>query len=261
MISFYAEECCQAYGNLRELEHRLELLEDGETPLPTNDATEASQVIGTFLRECQRAGLKRPLDRTERLRYFGEPGRDQSRYTLNMLRRELEELREGALTDLRERTFLRLDESTESHYEKAALFGSLVSQEFSKADYDIREAGNCYATGRYTACVFHLMRVAEHGLRALAKKVRVPFPKTFDSKTWGELIGDIENEIGKLKPRSSGAKDLEFYNAAAAQFRYFKNGWRNHVMHTRTNYNEAEALIVMHHLREFMQHLATRIRQ
>jgi hypothetical protein len=96
MISFYAEECCQAFGNLRELEHRLERSQDGESPLPTNDATEASQIIGSFLRECRNAGLKRPLDRNERLLYLGDSVRDQSRYTLNMIRWELEELREGS---------------------------------------------------------------------------------------------------------------------------------------------------------------------
>ena len=108
------------------------------------------------------------------------------------------------------------------------------------------------------------MRVAEHGLRALAKKVGVPFPKTFDLKTWDELIRSIEQEIQKiiLKPKSSQrSKDLEFYNTAAAQFRYFKDGWRNHVMHTRTSYDEPQAISLMAHVREFMQHLATRLKE
>jgi hypothetical protein len=104
------------------------------------------------------------------------------------------------------------------------------------------------------------MRVAEHGLRALAKRVKVPFPKTFDLKTWDELIRSIEKEIQKIvqKPKTSQrSKDLEFYNTAAAQFRYFKDGWRNHVMHTRTSYDEHQAMSVMIHVQEFMQHLAT----
>lgn len=259
MITFDADEFCLALAYLQEFERRLELLTDGERLLPINDASDGARIIGSFFRECNRAGLKRPLDRTDKLRYFGESGRDQSRFTVNTMRWELKELREAAFTDLRERTFLRLDDSAEHHYEKAELFGSLVSKKFPKADYDVKEAGNCYATARYTACVFHLMRVVEHGLRGLARNLKVPFPKTLELKEWAELIGDIERGVQKIiqKPKSSKrAKDLQFYNAAAAQLLYFKDGWRNHVMHTRANYDEYQALVVMTHVREFMQHLA-----
>jgi hypothetical protein len=263
MIIFDADEFCLALVHLREFERQLDLVPDGERHLPANDATKGALIIGSFLRECDRAGLKRPLDRVDKLRYFGELGRDQSRFTLNTIRWELRELREAALTDLRERTFLRLDDSAEVQYEKAELFGNLDSRKFPKADYDVREAGNCYATGRYTACVFHLMRVAEHGLRGLARNLKVPFPRTFELKEWAELIGDIEKQVQKIiqKPKSSRrTKDLQFYNEAAAQLRYFKDGWRNHVMHTRANYGEYQATIIMTHVREFMQHLATRMR-
>jgi hypothetical protein len=263
MISFYADEFCLALTYLQEFERSLDSLTDGERPLPANYASEGSRIVGNFLRECHRTGLKRAVDRGDSLRYFGEIGRDQSRYTLNVIRWELARLREAALTDLRERTFLRLDDSEDAYYEKAELFGRLVGQKFPTAKYDISEAGNCYATGRYTACVFHLMRVAEHGLRRLAKSLKVPFPQTLETKEWAALIGDIENEIQGIiqKPKSlKRTKELEFYNSIAAQFRYFKDGWRNHVMHTRANYDKAQASILMVHVSEFMQHLATRIR-
>jgi hypothetical protein len=106
------------------------------------------------------------------------------------------------------------------------------------------------------------MRATEYGLRTLARKLRVPFPKQYELKTWEGLIKDIERQIQQIinKPKSpQRAKDLEFYNAAAAQFRYFKDAWRNHVMHTRASYDEYQAMSVMIHAREFMQHLATRL--
>ncbi|MFZ1980558.1 MAG: hypothetical protein WAU61_04570, partial [Smithella sp.] len=49
------------------------------------------------------------------------------------------------------------------------LFGDFVNAKFPSASFDIIEAGNCFATARYTACVFHLMRVLEIGLSTLAK--------------------------------------------------------------------------------------------
>lgn len=57
------------------------------------------------------------------------------------------------------------------------MFGEKVSLNFPSALEDIKEVGNCYATDRNTACVFHCMRVVEYGLRALAKRLRVKLPK------------------------------------------------------------------------------------
>jgi hypothetical protein len=40
---------------------------------------------------------------------------------------------------------------------------------------------------------------------------------------------------------------------AAAEFRYFKDAWRNHVMHDRNDsYDEPEALRVLEHVTRFM---------
>ena len=44
-------------------------------------------------------------------------------------------------------------------YAERHLFGVTVAVKFPGMLYDIVEAGNCYAMGRSTACVFHLMRV------------------------------------------------------------------------------------------------------
>src|SRR6266403_2878692 len=41
------------------------------------------------------------------------------------------------------------------------------------AKVELQELGNCFAAGRWTACVFHSMRLAEHGLRKLAKSMQV----------------------------------------------------------------------------------------
>ncbi len=141
------------------------------------------------------------------------------------------------------------------------LFGQGVHDNFPSARQDVNEAGNCYATGRDTACVFHCMRSLEHALRALAKKLRVKLPKNLrvDLAEWAGLIQSIESEISKIEQAKRTArrdKALEFYHSAAAQFRHFKNAWRNHVMHSRASYDHDDAERVMRHVREFMQHLA-----
>ena len=42
---------------------------------------------------------------------------------------------------------------------------------------DIMDAVDAYALGLNTACVFHLMRIAEHGMRALARERKVKLIK------------------------------------------------------------------------------------
>jgi hypothetical protein len=132
---------------------------------------------------------------------------------------------------------------------------------FPSTEYDIREAGNCLALGRATACVFHVMRVLEGGLCALAKKFDVPF----EHKAWGEIINRIEKEIRQINQRSEkprGWKDDEqFYSEAASQFMHFKNAWRNYTAHRQFKYTEEEAEAVYRHVRDFMKHLAERLKE
>src|SRR5580704_15527436 len=56
----------------------------------------------------------------------------------------------------------------ENRFLKINPFGEDILKKFDPARDDIEEAGKCLAYGRGTGCVFHLMRVMEVGLRALA---------------------------------------------------------------------------------------------
>jgi hypothetical protein len=56
-----------------------------------------------------------------------------------------------------------------------------VTTNFSSTSFDIEEAGKCFATGRNTATVMHLMRVMEIGLKAAAIGMNVPDP---EKATW-----------------------------------------------------------------------------
>jgi len=266
MLKFRADEFFAVLREFFELEHRIGLIfeeKGGNEKLTESQAARARFVINALFFECERAALFRPLERQERLEQSGILGQDQTKYTLETVKWELMELRMAVLTDLHKRVFLRLEDSSEDYYEQTKLFGDAVAERFPKGAYDINEAGSCLAAGRYTASVFHLMRVAEYGLRALAKKLKVKSPTTFELKTWDELIREVERQIQAIiqKPKTRRrSKDLEFYNTVAPQFRYFKDGWRNLVMHTRTNYDEHQAISVMVHVREFMQLLATRLK-
>jgi len=130
---------------------------------------------------------------------------------------------------------------------------------FPQTKEDANAAVDCYALGHNTAAVFHSMRVVEHGLRALANAVNL----TFDVQQWHTIIQEIEaaiKDIGSAWPASPVKSDwLSFYSAAAKEFFYFKDGWRNYVSHGGAPYDDHQALNVLEHVRTFMSHLASRL--
>jgi hypothetical protein len=142
--------------------------------------------------------------------------------------------------------------------EEIPLFGNAVKEKFPSIDYDVNEAGNCFATGRYTACVFHLMRILEISLEVFAKVFFVSSEHT----SWGKIIEGIEKEIEKIvkEPNKSTNRkeEQEFYNQLATHFRFFKDGWRNYTVHARGKYTDEEAKQIMVNVHAFMQKLATR---
>lgn len=137
-------------------------------------------------------------------------------------------------------------------------FGDDVLKKFSSAEHDIREAGRCYALERNTACVFHLMRVLERGLAALANEFGVSAAHT----NWQNIIDQIESKIVQIDKTTHGPNwkdEQSYYSSAAVQFRHFKNAWRNHTQHARSQYNAEQARHIFEHVCEFMNHLSLRL--
>jgi hypothetical protein len=160
---------------------------------------------------------------------------------------------------------MRIPKDRSEFFEQIQAFGPEVAASFPSASYDVEEAGNCYATDRNTACVFHAMRVLEIGLRVLANDLNVVFPTPIELQNWNTIIEKIESTIRdqekQLPKGTQKSEKMQFYSEAAKEFRYFKDAWRNHVAHSREKYGETEALRVLSHVRDFMQHLATRLKE
>ena len=167
-----------------------------------------------------------------------------------------DELDHRIIDEMKSRTFFSIEPNKRALLSGTDLFGSEVAAAFPSANLDIEESGRCQALERWTASVFHSMRVLEIGLTALAKDMGII---KIDYKTWESLIQDIEKQITAA---SAGDKLKEqFYSEAALQFRYFKNAWRNHVMHVRDTYDEQRAETIFGHVKEFMVHLSTRLKE
>jgi hypothetical protein len=113
-----------------------------------------------------------------------------------------------------------------------------------------------------------MMRVAELGLRALARERQVSLPRgrPVEWGTWQDILNEIDKGIngntGIAKTvRSGPRKDaaLEFYNGAMGHFLAFKDQYRNLVMHVREQYDSPRAESAMLHVREFMNGLSVRL--
>lgn len=150
-----------------------------------------------------------------------------------------------------------------SYVDASDLFGEEVSTCFPEAVDDIRDAGNCIAVELPSAAVFHLMRVAEFGLRRLGKTVAVKLtdkgkPVAIEYADWTKVITGVRNSIDekrKLPAGSKKAKLLDALSRSVDQCEYFKDIWRNEVSHTRTRYNLSEAEGVLERVKDFMQAL------
>ncbi len=107
------------------------------------------------------------------------------------------------------------------------------------------------------------MRIAEVGLRALAKERRIKLPKKpLEWANWQDIINAIRTEVKRIANAEAGPKRdaaLNFYQGALGEFEAFKDVYRNQVMHVREMYEEEAALHTLNHVREFMRRLSNKI--
>lgn len=177
---------------------------------------------------------------------------------------EAKNARNLIVTELSKRRFLRVAADRREFLDKQHLFGIRVTKAFPSAAEDIRSTGNCLAAECPTAAVFHAMRTAEHGLRALAydRHVLLPRHRPIVLATWEEVLRELqsaESEIQNYPKTLAREAQYEFFHDALLQVRAFKNAFRNQVMHTRKTYDRGQALRVVEQVRDFMQGLARHI--
>jgi hypothetical protein len=130
-----------------------------------------------------------------------------------------------------------------------------VSLQFPSTAEDIAESGKCLACGRPTACVMHLNRIMESGLKALATALG-----SGPQNDWGKYLSKIDEEL-QLRIKSSGSRttDEQFYAEAHLTCDSVRRAWRNPTMHVDKTYTEERAEEILIAVRSFMRHLATKL--
>jgi hypothetical protein len=177
--------------------------------------------------------------------------------TVEEFRQLLSELERTIRWEMEDRLFMYIPPARAHRYDQREAFGPEVAKNFSLSAFDITESGNCFASGRFTASVFHLMRVLEVGLVAFAGL----FPNIPTSKeNWQQIIEKIESEIREMPKAAVKSADWkekqEKYSQIANNFMFFKDAWRNYTAHARGKYTEDESDAIYRNVRVFMQGLA-----
>jgi hypothetical protein len=279
MLQFLARPFVESLEHLKDLE--AELLHGTEA---TYDAERVGILLGALRHDCKFLNLTSADKQVKRIfRAFDEalskPESQGGIVRLTDLSAMLSELRCRVKEDLEEHIFFQADgrnaypffDRTEEDgtvtlllKPPAQLFGDSVATNFRSTLPDFTEAVRCLVLCRSTACIFHSMRVAEIGLRALARERRIKLKKgPLEWAEWSELIREISKQvedIGLRNPKGPQKdKFLGFFRGTLNEFEGFKDEYRNNVMHTREMYESADAERVFGRVSEFMRKLASTI--
>lgn len=142
------------------------------------------------------------------------------------------------------------------------LFGSEVTSRFTSALDDMEQAGKCFVLARYTACVFHLMRVVEIGVIKVAKLSGCQDPKP----SWGSILTWVEKLVLRTKRQdldSAVQPHIDLLGQLLPEMQAIQRAWRNKVSHVEDKLIPIDARIdgetaneVLVAVRVFMRRLA-----
>jgi hypothetical protein len=173
------------------------------------------------------------------------------------------EVQRVASVEMESRLFFVMSPGNDAYWpedmngKRVSVFGEEVEEQFPDAVLDIDEASRCAAFQRYTACVFHLMRVTESGLKRLANLLGIPY-----APSWESYIKQIGSSVEKdWKDKSAEWKSNEqFYKELLGDLQAVKLAWRNPTMHIVRNYGPDEAAQIFSATKIFMARLTTKLR-
>ena len=175
--------------------------------------------------------------------------------TMGDLKTELRVLRETIDAELIGHEFAYIAQNKTDEYRNWNAIWKRVLENFDEATKEIDQAVICFAMELYSATVFHMMRVAELGLRSLAVKIGVTMKHSIELEDWNTVLVAVDRKLEELHnaPKSpSRQAELKLYSDVASHLRYMK-AWRNEMAHARAVYGEGEAKSALIRVRELME--------
>jgi hypothetical protein len=190
--------------------------------------------------------------------------RGKKAITNEKLGQKLTEL-DARLSDELSLVHLFVVETTNHKYfePKDPLFGKDFNIKFPTAVFEVDEAGKCLALGRSTASVFHLMRIMEIGVRAVARCLKIPDPIKPSERNWGDILRKIKEAI-EFKTKTTAwtvQKHKDFFETSYASLDAVRAAWRNTTMHVENKYTPDEAEHILLAVRAFMRTLSAQMNE
>lgn len=140
-------------------------------------------------------------------------------------------------------------------------FGTDFQKRFPSGLFELDEAAKCFALGRPTACIFHLMRIMEIGINAAALSLGIPPPTKGMDRNWGAILRAIKEETEKrtsAKPSKWQGDDKDLFAEIYVSLDAVRVAWRNTTMHVENKYTDEEAEHIFGAVRGFMKKIAAR---
>jgi hypothetical protein len=175
--------------------------------------------------------------------------------TVGELEVELRVLRETIESEVTGHEFAYIAQDKTTEYRNWKGTWKRVLDNFDEARKEVDQAVVCFALEFYTATVFHMMRVAEIGLRSLASKISVTLKHDIELEDWNTILKAVDKQLEDLhnSPKTASRQaELKVYSDVASHLRYMK-AWRNDMAHVRCVYNEGEAKSALTRVRELME--------
>jgi hypothetical protein len=110
------------------------------------------------------------------------------------------------------------------------LFHNSITARLEETSDDIIEACRSFVADRFTACVFHLMRVVEYGLLEVARLAEINDPKP----SWGAILDRLEKLAHKTKFEDlpNGVKPhIDLIRELLPRMHAIQHAWRNRMIH------------------------------
>lgn len=225
-----------------------------------NDQTSFRKTLEKIEADCGPLSLDSAINEIQRTKKMLSSG------TYMDFARRLGTLYERIYDQTHGRLFFYIPNERKSWYEYPQReFGLKACAEFADCLTDIEEAGKCYATGRWTASVFHLMRIMEAGLHVMCEKARpygITFPEVEHNRSWDAWLRPLEKQLSKTTEHKSAEwrKVEDSYAEFAADLRNVSRAWRNRTMHIGINYDQEHTLKIYLAVKSFMGDLAGKLK-
>lgn len=160
------------------------------------------------------------------------------------------------IDELNGKQFYYIPKTQIDRFTRRNLFGKDVENAFPSTEFNISEAGKCFALGRHTACVYHLMLVMEVGLKEVSLLIGIAA-----NKNWGFFF----SEIDKYRKTHAGDNSIKwrkregFIVEVLPMLTSVGEAWRNPVMHVGKEYLPDEADEIFNAVGMFMRKMAVEL--